>query len=161
MRRYVLQALLFSAAVVAGVVFGVPDADGAMQFYGEKIRASLFTGLLTTGSFLLSLKIFIVVKFKETVFDTPGYRELFAQLRKIDPRIRRYAQVRNVSNLIFASIVSALIGAAAQVTLGLLDVFACFLACVAIAAFAGAMLFQTLWLVHAIISDWLDRTEDL
>ena len=85
MKRFFAVAVIFGA-VVAGMVYLLsPDLEKAVSFFADKIRASLFTGLLTVGSFLLSLKVFIVVKFKETVFDTKEYRERLEDLRKVDP----------------------------------------------------------------------------
>ena len=61
MIRFVLLALLFATAVMAGVIYVSDGSEEAMIFYGKNIRAPLFTGLLTVGSFLLSMKVFIVV----------------------------------------------------------------------------------------------------
>jgi hypothetical protein len=48
-----------------------------VRFYGENIRGSLFTGFLTLGGFLLSLKTFIIVKMKENVYDDERYIDGF------------------------------------------------------------------------------------
>ncbi len=159
MSRFVLLALLFAAAVVAGVIYVSDGSDEAMIFYGKNIRAPLFTGLLTVGSFLLSMKVFIVVKFKETVFDADWYKERLEARRKIDPSIEHYAPVRNLSRVLFAAIASAIIGSLSQITIGLIPHVAALVFCVIAASFAGAMLVQTLLLVRSILTEWLDHTE--
>jgi hypothetical protein len=159
MKRFAFVAFLFAASLVSVIYSLAPNICTATIYFGEKIRPSLFTGLLTVGSFLLSLKVFIVVKFKETVFDSKEYKERLANLRMVDPSIQHYAQVRNLSSVLFLSIASAIIAAACQLTLGLIEKPAAMLACVFAAAFAGAMLLQTLLLIRKILGEWLDHME--
>jgi len=159
MKRFAFVAFLFAASVVSVIYLLAPNICTATTYFGEKIRPSLFTGLLTVGSFLLSLKVFIVVKFKETVFDSKEYKERLANLRKVNPSIQHYAQVRNLSSVLFLSIASAIIAAACQLTLGLIEKPAAMLGCVFAAAFAGAMLLQTLLLIRKILGEWLDHME--
>lgn len=159
MRRFTLVALLFAASVVGAIYFLAPNILTATSYFGDKIRPSLFTGLLTVGSFLLSLKVFIVVKFKETVFDSKEYKERLANLRKIDPNIQHYVQVRNLSSVLFLSIASAICASACQLTIGLIEVPSAMMFCVFMAAFAGAMLLQTLLLIRKILGEWLDYME--
>lgn len=159
MKRFTLAALLFAAIVVCVVYYLSPNICVATTYFADKIRSSLFTGLLTVGSFLLSLKVFIVVKFKETVFDSKEYKERLANLRKIDPGIQHYAQVRNLSSVLFAAIASAIGGSVCQLTIGLIEKPAAMLFCVFMAAFAGAMLLQALLLIRRILGEWLDHME--
>jgi hypothetical protein len=111
------------------------------------------------GSFLLSLKVFIVVKFKETVFDSKEYKERLADLRKLDPSIQHYAQVRNLSSVLFLAIASSIGASACQLTIGLIEKPAAMMFCVFIAVFAGGMLIQTLLLIRKILGEWLDHME--
>jgi hypothetical protein len=159
MKRFLLIAFLFSALVTGLVYWLSPDLEKAEIFFSEKIRASLFTGLLTVGSFLLSLKVFIVVKFKETVFDTKEYKERLEDLRKVNPNLQHYAPVRNLSEVLFVSIASAITASACQLTIGLLGKPVSMLICVFMASFAGAMLMQTLVLIKKILGEWLDHME--
>jgi len=159
MKRFIGVSALFALLVLGAVIFLTPSQSVAMDFYAEKIRASLFTGLLTIGSFLLSLKVFIVVKFKENVFDSPTYIKMLEDRRKIDPNIKHYGPVRNLSKVLFLSILSALLGSASQITIGLIPHPAAFMFCVCMAAFAAAMLLQTLLLIRTILAEWLDYME--
>lgn len=160
MLRFAFFAVIFSIAVMLGVLHFSEGQEQALAFYGKNLRAPLFTGLLTAGSFLLSMKIFIVVKFKETVFDSDWYKKRLADRRKLDPSIEHYAPVRNLSRVLFVSIASAIIGSLSQVTIGLIPHIAALIFCVLSASFAAAMLMQTLFLVREILADWLDNTEE-
>lgn len=159
MKRFAFVAFLFATSFVGVIYWLIPNIYSATIYFGEKIRPSLFTGLLTIGSFMLSLKVFIVVKFKETVFDSEAYKERLANLRKVDPSIQHYAQVRNLSSVLFFSIASAISASVCQLTLGLIEKPAAMLMCVFMAAFAGAMLLQTLLLIRNILGEWLDHME--
>ncbi|MFT4194882.1 hypothetical protein [Ottowia sp.] len=159
MTRFVLLALLFAMTVMTGVIYGSNGSREALIFYGENIRAPLFTGLLTVGSFLLSMKVFIVVKFKETVFDTEWYKKRLEDRRKINPKIEHYKPVRNLSRVLFVAIASAIAASISQITIGLISHFGALTFCVMAASFAGAMLLQTLLLVRSILTEWLDHTE--
>jgi hypothetical protein len=61
--------------------------------------------------------------------------------------------------VLYASILSALLASASQLTIGLIPHFAATLFCIAIAAFAGAMLLQMLVLIREILTEWLDHME--
>lgn len=161
MKKMISISLLVALCVLAAVIYMTPDAVTAVKFYGEKIRASLFTGLLTVGSFLLSLKVFIVVKFKENVFDSEVYKKRLEDRRRLNPNISHYGPVRNLSRVLFLAITSSLIASASQITIGLIPVWWAMLFCVGSAAFAWMMLVQVLLLIRSILTDWLDHMEDL
>lgn len=159
MKRFLFVALLFAGTIAALVYMLSDDLTKSNTFFEEKIRSSLFSGLLTVGSFLLSLKVFIVVKFKETVFDSSQYKEQLIELRKVNPKLAHYGPVRELSSVLFISIASAIIGAACQLTIGLLGNTTSMLVSIFMAAFAGAMLMQTLVLIRSILTEWLDHME--
>lgn len=161
MKKMIVTSILVAMVVLAAVIYLTPNASSAVTFYGEKIRASLFTGLLTVGSFLLSLKVFIVVKFKENVFDSAVYKKRLEDRRNINPQLSHYGPVRNLSQVLFLAITSSLIASASQMTIGLIPVWWAMLFCVGSAAFAGMMLVQVLLLIRSILMDWLDHMEEL
>ncbi len=159
MNKMITASILAAFAVLGAVIFFTPDSTRAIQFYDEKIRSILFSGLLTVGSFLLSLKVFIVVKFKENVFDSESYKSKLAERRKINPNLSHYGPVRNLSKVLFIAITSSLFASASQVTIGLIPEWWALLICVGLAAFAGVMLLQVLLLIRTILKDWLDHME--
>lgn len=161
MKKMIAISVAAALAVLIAVIFFTPDSARAIIFYDEKIRAILFSGLLTVGSFLLSLKVFIIVKFKENVFDSESYKKKLEARRKINPKISHYGPVRNLSKVLFLAISSSLIASVSQVTIGLVPRWWALLLCVGLAAFAGVMLLQVLLLIRTILSDWLDHMEDV
>lgn len=152
-------SLLLGLAAAGLVYFFSSDLSQIADFYARNIRASLFTGFLTVGSFLLSLKVFIVVKFKENIFDSPAYKEQLEDKRKLNPDLTHYGPVKRLSRLLFFSIVSAIAASAAQLSIGLIPTWQATLFCVFIATFAGSMLICTLWLIRQILDEWLNYLE--
>lgn len=76
--------LLFAGWLVAfialhwGIVQGGSDSSTGLavwiKFYREGMRAPIFTGFLTLGSFLLTLQATLIMRIKE-VYDSPEYEE--------------------------------------------------------------------------------------
>lgn len=146
--------------IAAGLVYWMSeDLCEIPEYYAKNIRASLFTGFLTVGSFLLSLKVFIVVKFKENIFDSDAYIEKLRDLRRLNPQLSHYGPVKRLSRLLFFSIVSAIVASASQLSVGLVPLWQATLFCVFIAAFAASMLVSTLWLIREILDNWLGYLE--
>jgi hypothetical protein len=155
----VALSLLFGLAAAGFVYFSSNDLCQISDFYAKNIRASLFTGFLTVGSFLLSLKVFIVVKFKENIFDSQTYKDQLESKRKLNPDLTHYGPVKRLSHLLFFSIVSAITASVAQLSIGLIPTWQATLFCVFIAAFAASMLICTLWLIRQILDEWLSYLE--
>jgi hypothetical protein len=155
----IILSLAMGLAATALVFFMSSDLNQVADFYAKNIRASLFTGFLTVGSFLLSLKVFIVVKFKENIFDSPAYKAKLEERRKLNAEITHYGPVKRLSRLLFFSIVSAIAASVAQLSVGLIATWQATLLCVFVATFAGTMLVCTLWLIREILDEWLSYLE--
>jgi hypothetical protein len=157
--RVTLSLLLGLAA--AGLVYFVSsDLCQIADFYAQNIRTSLFTGFLTVGSFLLSLKVFIVVKLKENIFDSATYKDKLTDRRELNPKLTHYGPLKRLSQLLFFSIVSAITASAVQLSIGLIPTWQATLFCVFVATFAGSMLVCTLWLIRQILDEWLGYLEN-
>ena len=159
MRLRLLLSMLLALGAVVLIYQTSADIATVSDFYAKNIRASLFTGFLTVGSFLLSLKVFIVVKFKENIFDSSAYKEKLQDRRKLEPNLSHYGPVKRLSRLLFISIVAALGASAAQLSIGLIPAWQATLFCVFVAVFAGSMLICTLWLIREILDEWLSYLE--
>jgi hypothetical protein len=155
----VALSLLLGLAAAGLTYFLSNDLTQIADFYAKNIRASLFTGFLTVGSFLLSLKVFIVVKFKENIFDSEAYKHKLANRRKLNPELTHYGPVKRLSRLLFISIVSAITASVVQLSVGLIPTWQATLLCVFVAVFAGSMLICTLWLIRQILEEWLSYLE--
>lgn len=156
----VLVSVLIALVAVSAIYFLATDIYKTPEYFSKNIRASLFTGFLTMGSFMMSIKAFIVVKLKENVFDSTSYKERLQQLRKIDSSLTLYGPVQRLSTLLFVSICSAIAASVSQLSIGLIDSYWAVLFCAFIASFAISMLVFTLFVISKILKDWLQYLED-
>lgn len=159
MIRRILLSMLISSIALASTYYLVDDISTIPDFYAKNIRGSLFSGFLTMGSFLLSLKAFIVVKLKENVFDSKPYKDNLAELKKINPDLTLYGPLRRLSLMIFLAIVSAIAASILQLTLGLINNWVATLVCLFVAVFAISMLICALILIKSTLDQWLDCLE--
>lgn len=160
MKVRVFASIFAAAFVLACIYIFTPDICVIPDYFAKNIRASLFTGLLTMGSFLFSLQAFIVVKLKENVFDSAVYRERLEIRRKLNPKISLYGPVKRLSTMLFISAASAIFASICQLTFGLIQHWIATFFCVFAATFAICMLLAALLLIKSALSDWLDSLED-
>lgn len=157
----ILIICLEGAAIFTILIYhSTPKLNELHEFYSTHIRASLFTGFLTMGSFLLSLKTFIVVKLKENIFDSTAYKEKIKEYRKTNPKLTLYGPIKNLSNLLFLSIASSIFASTAQLTIGLIKYWATTLFCLFLAATSIFLLIGTLLVIRTVLSLWLDTLEE-
>lgn len=156
----VLLSILLASIALALIYYRCPDLDIVPDYYAKNIRGSLFTGFLTVGSFLLSLKAFIVVKLKENIFDSDGYKEKLKKQRKLNPDLTLYGPLKRLSLLIFLSISSSLAASISQLSVGLIQHWVATFFCIFLSVFAITMLISTLLLIKSTLDEWLDYLED-
>lgn len=156
----VLISLLAASLAIAFVYYTNTDLEAVPDFYAKNIRGSLFAGFLTVGSFLLSLKTFIIVKLKENIFDSEAYRKNLEKQRKLDKNISLYGPLKRLSRIIFFSISSAIFASIIQLSIGLIQHWTATFLCIFFSVFAIGMLTATLLLIRKILDRWLDDLED-
>lgn len=156
----VLLSTLIASITLALMYYLCPDLGLVPDYYAKNIRGSLFTGFLTVGSFLLSLKAFIVVKLKENIFDSDIYKERLKQQRKLNPNLTLYGPVKRLSQLIFLTICSALTASVSQLTIGLIQHWLATFFCIFVSMLAISMLVSTLLLIKSTLDEWLNYLEE-
>jgi hypothetical protein len=160
LRVRVLVSVLLASIVICLLYYFCPDLSIIPEYYAKNMRGSLFTGFLTVGSFLLSLKAFIVVKLKENIFDTDGYKNRLKERRKLNPELTLYGPVQRLSNLLFISISSAIAASVSQFSIGFIPNWKATFFCIFLAIFAISMLIWTLLLIKGLLDEWLNYLED-
>lgn len=136
-----------------------PQISDFGPFYGKNLRGSLFTGFLTLGGFLLSLKTFIVVNMKKEVFDTEDYRAEWEEQKKLDKASKmgpRFEPLRYLSATLFLSIASCVITSVLQLTLGLAETFWAAMICLWAALVSVLFLLRSLWLIRINLNRMFD-----
>ncbi|MGM0825371.1 MAG: hypothetical protein ACQEUY_11680 [Pseudomonadota bacterium] len=135
-------------------------AEDFVIFYGDKLRGFLFSGFLTVGSFLLSLKTFVVVNLKDKLFDSDSYIKKYRAMNalsdegEIDYKVL-YKPLANLTGFLFFSILFSILTAVAQFSLGLLQNFYYVIFCVWMAVFTATLLLNSLRLIRSNLLVWL------
>ncbi|WP_346840909.1 hypothetical protein RAL92_21820 [Metapseudomonas otitidis] len=129
-----------------------------VKLYDDKLRSDFFSGFLAVGAFLLSLKTFIVMTMKTSVYDTEDYRKRWQKQFDLDDRIgSRYSGLKQLNDCMFNSILFSLVAAVAQVTIGLVGgvflVFVSLAFCFISIVYLGYCLFLVKANLDSIIPD--------
>jgi len=160
-RRTVASAVCdhpFVVALVVGLVGGalvywrtVVD-DEAVAFYGKNLRGYLFSGFLSLGAFMLSLKTFIVVKMKEGLFDQPIYKERHSQAVQAGGNRDMYRPLVSLRLFLLWSIISSILTATVQMTVGLLSLRWAVAMAIGCVGFTIVLLFRCLAAINSSLS---------
>ncbi len=86
--------------------------------YHEEIRGALFISGFTIGSFLLSMKTFIIKTMKEEFYDVDSYQESIFQRRKLGQKVDFYGPLKRFSNLLSIAILTSFFSSVSQITIG-------------------------------------------
>lgn len=113
-------AVLAFIAILSAILFYY--AEGLDKVYTAKLQTPIFTGFLTLGSFLLTLKTFIVVQLKEKLYDSDGYIERIARLRFQNPNLKLYDPITRLAELLLIAVIMALTTAFLQLSLGFIGI---------------------------------------
>ncbi len=129
------------------------------DFYSTKMQVPLFTGFLTLGGFLLTLKTFVLIKLKEGLYDHYKYKEMLDERRLLNPKITYYGPLSRLGNFLIHSVLLALLTSFYQFTVG-------FIKCNIIAAIGLALAFTTTvivlfawWNIRQNLNYWFDLLE--
>lgn len=127
------------------------EMNGFGSFYAKSLRSSLFSGFLTLGGFLLSLKTFIVVNMKKEVFDNEKYKQEWVEQKKLDVDGKmgsRFGPLKDLANSLYVSIVFCVATAVSQLTIGLFEAIWSSVICLLLATISIMLLLKSLYLIR-------------
>lgn len=158
--KLTVSALIAAAALMAALVVAgdVPEIN-MIWFYEDKLRGALFGGFLTLAGFLFSLKTFIVIKMKENVYDHDFYEKLVNERKVHNEKITRYGPLKNLSDLLFWSVLLSFVSAIFQFSLGLLGNLWAVYACLWISIFTVITFFISLFAMQTNLNTWFEHLE--
>lgn len=163
MRSITFKTLFLFILVIAFIwlITRATDFD-LYPFYSENLRASLFSGFLTIGGFLLSLKTFIIVKLKEDLFDHPQYRERYDQNRRLNKNNigSLYDPLNQLSDFLIVCVFGSIISAALQFTLGFVNCSICPAICIASSFVSIVVVLTACWEVKLNLDRLFELLED-
>lgn len=86
--------------------------------YHNSYRDVFFLSSITLGTFLLSMKTFIIQTMKKEIYDQEWYIEHIKKRQKEGDNRGVYAPLKNLTNVLLFSILSAFLNAAIQASIG-------------------------------------------
>lgn len=149
-----------AAALATALLLSAEQQCDMLTFFQDKMCQPLFAGLLTTAAFLFSLKTFIIVTMKQNVYGTTEYEKGWREKLAIDPAIKRYQPLRNFALLLFLSVLTSLVSAVAQFTLGLVPNPIAAVVCLSLAAWSIIMIFISLIFLQINLQSWFRFLDD-
>jgi hypothetical protein len=158
------ETIPFLAAVLLGALAAVAvmhfnDDLKIVEAYERSFRQAMFTGFLTLGGFLLSLKTFVLIKMKEGMFDSPSYVDNLKRLRSLNASLSHYGPLLRLSRLLFISIFFSVGTSALQITLGMWVRPISVALCCGSAVATLVLLFTSLFVIRANLNAWLHSLE--
>jgi hypothetical protein len=130
-----------------------------VEFY-QSLRPAIFTTSLTLGTFLFTMKTFIIQTMKKEVFDKPFYKQqVMARINGGKPKDTLYGSLRNFKTVLFLAIITAILNAFFQVTVGYIDTDCAAWACFGSTLVSWSFVGGCLWLVSKNLTSMLKYGE--
>ena len=131
--------------------------------YRQTMRAPIFTGFLTLGSFLLTLQAVIILRIKE-IYDTPDYtadwivfREQMKNSGGKAPMF--YQPLKNLGVVLLGNVFLAIVSAILQMSLGLVNSACAVGVCLAFATVTLLTLLWVWWFIASNLIRWFSVIE--
>lgn len=157
-----VKIFILSSLLLAAVHYFLIDISSAdfWKVYSESFRDNIFTSFLTLSAFLFSLKTFIIMKMKESVYDSPRYVEEHNKAKQIDVDKSLYAPLKNLSNLLHYTIVFAILTAFTQLSFGLVNEWWAMFTCMILCFYTLMLFVYDLLLIKANLDTWFKYIEE-
>lgn len=149
------------AVLLTGIVACVVEPISSLfGFFAANLRGSFFSGFLTVGGFLFSLKTFIVVKMKEELYEHELYKRRLEKRRELNPKLTSFGPLRRLSRFLFVSVIASFVTAILQVSVGLWPHWIAALICMGAATFTLSMLVVSLVQIKGNLDEWFELLEE-
>lgn len=151
-----ISALFILCQPLCNDVFYCQKIDSFYDFYSKNIRGHLFAGFLALGGFLLSLKTFIIVNIKTSLYDNDDYKKQWELSKKTNEDLTRYGPLKELSDLLYFSILVCIISAVFQMTFGFITHWLASIVCVFTSITATVLLIESLRIIKNNLDTWFE-----
>lgn len=143
------------------LLFIPPLGDKLHNLYTSKnLQIPLFSGLLTVGAFLLSMKTFIIFKLKEDLYDNPKYITNVQETKLSLENYDHYDGLKQLSDYLSISILGSLAGAVLNLSIGFVEAKWSSILSISVSICTISLLFYAWYLVWSNLKDWLNILEN-
>jgi len=137
----------------------VPAQVDLVATYQNKLQVPLFTGFLTIGGFLLSIKTFILVQLRTHLYDLPSYEKRLEEQRLLNANLSKYGPLKRLGDFLVYSVAAAIVTAVLQLTLGFFPYRVASAICMASAIATVVIVLIAWWQIKQNLRDWFDLLE--
>ena len=162
MKKEFIYIAIFYIVTGSILYFISPVRDCLCKIYfDKKLQIPLFSGLLTVGTFLLTMKTFIIFKIKESLYDNPEYIKISQQsLMSCSEHYDHYKGLKELSDYLSISILGALLGSICNISIGFIYSPLSSIICISISVCTIVLLLYAWHLVWQNLRDWLNILEN-
>lgn len=131
-----------------------------LVIYHQEFRTALFVSGFTIGTFLFSMKTFILKTMKDDFYDNEEYQRKVRQRRSLGQEVGFYSPLKNFSRLLLLSIVLSFLSALAQISVGYISDYRAVIICLILAVISWILVGISIYYVGENWSRALDLAED-
>ena len=131
-----------------------PGTSGLRCIYDAKLQTPLFTGFLTLGGFLLTLKTFVLIQLKKELYDTDYYKAEIDKKRALKADLTLYGGLDRLSKLLVLSVFAALLTSVSQLSVGFIESKFAAAFCISLAVGTLALVFQSWFHIRQNLIYW-------
>lgn len=151
--------ILINLANIGDLTDFKPIVGSLHEIYERKLQVPFFTGFLTLGSFLLTLKTFVIMKLKESLYDSECYKERVRKQRVLKPDLAAYNPLNNLATFLVYAVIMAVLTAGAQITIGFLPFNITAATCISLAVTTLFLVLIAWWNIKKNLSDLFEIWE--
>lgn len=120
MKKYLyIYVLPFSTCLTASLLIDTLGCNSSTRTYIDLIRTPSISGLLTLGSFILSLNVFIIINLKEKLYDSKFYYDNFNKQSNLgDTKLEYYVGLTRLGRLLTSCVPTILLAAIINLFVG-------------------------------------------
>lgn len=127
--------------------------------YTTGLRTPLFTAFVTMGSFLLTLKTFILLRLKEGMYDKEFYKTAYLNNRSLASKDSYYGPLQRLGQALIVNVAMCYISSILQLTLGLLKYDWGIVICLGFGATTLGLIFFCWYQVSQNLQQWFNYIE--
>lgn len=150
-----------AALVTIGFLARV-DSKTLADVYTAKLQTPLFTGFLTLGGFLLTLKTGLLMRLKTELYETATYQQRVAVINRFNGpanQVSVYGPLQRLGSFLIVIVLLALGTSASQLTIGFLTWKPAIITCLALAAVTLTLVFAAWVEIRRNLKTWFEVLE--
>lgn len=160
MSRPLIVAVTVLVIAFAALSYLDPGPNGLCALYDAKFQTPLFTGFLTIGGFLLTLKTFVLIQLKKELYETDFYKKRLNDRRQLNPNLSLYGPLNRLGILLIYCVFAALFTAVAQLSIGFIPHRLAAAFCISLAIGTLTLVFQAWFEIRQNLTYWFEFLND-